>query len=362
MKLVATCSQGLESVLKKELEKLWFNIVKVDDKKIEFEGWRWSIESANINLRTANRVYLKLAEGNIKDFDSLFNLVNKIDWKNLFPKASPFLVKVKSIKSQLESEIAIQKIVHKAIIKNKVWDKFYNEDSKLDIVTVQIIIKDNICQVLLNTSWEALHKRWYRINAWDAPMKETLAAWIVMLSNWKFRDTFYDIFCWSWTIAIEAAMIARNIVPWLIRKKFAFIHFDFLNKEDYEKEIKEAESKIFKWNHKIIATDIDYEMIEIAKENARRAFVWDIINFEVKDAIDYVKEDFEGHLLSNPPYGERIWEENHKEMHALLIKLFKTKSITWGFYTSNENKNEIFKNRKLYNWSLKCYLYTKKRD
>lgn len=364
MKLIASCALGLESVLKKEISKLGFNIIKVEDKMIEFEWTGSAIERANINLRTANKVYLKLAEWRAEDFDTLFNMVSKISWKTLFPKESPFLVKVKSIKSKLESEISIQKIVHKAILKAKVWDKYYKEDDRLDIVKIQVVWKNDIFQILLDTSGEALHKRGYRISAGEAPMKETLAAGIILLSNWRFKDSFYDIFCWSWTLAIEAWLIAKNIAPGLIRKKFAFNHFDFLDKDNYKKEIKEAESKIFHGNHKIIWTDIDFEMIEIAKENARRAMVSDIIDFEVKDAFDYEKENFEWHLISNPPYGERIWEENFEELHHLLVKLFKTKEITWGLYTSSEipAKKEIFKNRKLYNWNLKCYLYIKKRD
>lgn len=362
MKLTATCSQWLESVLKKELEKLDFKIIKTEDKTIEFEWWDSAIERANINLRTANKVYLKLWEWETLDFDSLFDFVNQIDWKALFPKDCPFVVKVKSIKSKLESEISIQKIVHKAIIKSKVWNDYYNADDKLSTVSVQVLIKNDLCQILLDTSWDALHKRGYRMDSGEAPLKETIAAGLVQLSNWKFKDTFYDVLCWSWTIAIEAAMIARNIAPGLIRTRYAFRLFTFSDKENYEKELEIAKSKIFNWNHKLVATDIDIEMIWIAKENARRAWVLDIINFEVKDVHEYLNEDFEGHLVSNPPYWERIWEEDHEDLHKTLIKLFKKNNLTGWIYTSNEIGSEMFKNRKLYNWGLKCYFYIKKRD
>ena len=368
-KYILSTIAWVESIAKKEVEKQWWKILEVKDRMIEFEGDYKTMIRVNFWSRVGNKVYQVLAEEkNIDNFDKLYDLVQKIDFKKYFHHDYPIVVKVKSINSKLDSIPAIQKIVKKSIIDkitDKSWDKV-SEDRSLEKFEIMVLLDNDKVKILLNTTWEALHKRWYRDSTWDAPIKESLAAALILLSWWKFKESFYDMFCGSGTIAIEAAMIAKNIAPGLDRY-FAFENLVLVDKKLVEEELKFAGSKVFDWDYKIFASDIDDEVLEKAKQNARNAWVWDIIKFKQKDFRDYLKEELTWTLVSNPPYWERLKVEFLDDLYENIDKLFKqNKELNWWIITSYFEwfdriiKKDFYKKRKLYNWGEKCYFYKKK--
>jgi putative N6-adenine-specific DNA methylase len=368
-KYILSTIAWVESIAKKEVEKQGWKILKVRDRMIEFEWDSKTMIRVNLWSRVWNKVYQVLEEwNNIDNFDKLYDLVWKIDFKKYFHHNYPIVVKVKSINSKLDSTPAIQKITKKAIIDkitDKSWEKIF-EDRDLEKFEIMVLLIDDKVKILLNNTWEALHKRGYRIKTWDAPIKESLAAALVLLSWWRFKETFYDVFCGSGTIAIEAAMIAKNIAPGLDRY-FAFENLVLVDKKLVWEELKLAKSKIFNWNYKIIASDIDKEVLEIAKQNAKEAWVDDIIEFNQKDFTEYLKQDLKWALVSNPPYWERLKVEFLDELYENIDKLFKqNKDLNWWIITSYFDwfdkiiKKDFYKKRKLYNWGEKCYFYKKK--
>jgi len=368
-KYILSTIAWVESIAKKEVEKQWGKILEVRDRMVEFEGDSKTMIRVNFWSRVGNKVYQVLEEGeNIDNFDKLYDLVWKINFKKYFHHDYPIVVKVKSINSKLDSTPAIQKIVKKSII-DKINDKsgdIIKEDKDLEKFEIMVLLIDDKVKILLNTTWEALHKRWYRIETWDAPIKESLAAALVLLSGWRFKEPFYDVFCGSWTIAIEAAMLAKNIAPGLDRY-FAFENLVLVDKKLVEEELKLAESKKFEWDYKIIASDIDEKVLEIAKQNAKEAQVDDIIEFKQRDFKEYLKEDLKWTLVSNPPYWERLKSEDLDWIYKNIDKLLmQNKDLNWWVITSyfewfdkliNLNK---YKKRKLYNWWEKTYFYKKK--
>jgi putative N6-adenine-specific DNA methylase len=251
-------------------------------------------------------------------------------------------------------------------VKSLVWDNsVLKEDEKLEKMEILILIIDNKLRVLLNTSGNALHMRWYRTQAGEAPIKESLAAALVLLSNWKFKENFYDPFCGSWTIAIEAYMIAKNIAPWL-KRAFAYEKLWLVEWELSENERALARKKTYDWNYKIFASDIDKEMVELSKENAARAWIAWVINFEQKDFKDYMDKNLSWTLVSNPPYWERLKDENLKSLYNNIDKLFRTNPNLWGWIISSYLefddlvKKDDYKKRKLYNGWEKCYFWRRK--
>ena len=217
-KFVLSTSAWLEKIARIEVEKQGGKIVEVVDRLITFEGTIEIAAKVNLWSRVGNKVFMLLAEEEgIEDFDDLYGLVNMIDFKNLIPKNSPIIVNATSLRSELHHTPTIQSVSKKAIVEN-LWGWSITEDSEKTKFSVLVLFINNKARVLLNISWDALHKRWYRVEAWEAPIKESLAAGLVLLSGWRFKENFYDIFCGSWTICIEAALIARNIAPWLKRE------------------------------------------------------------------------------------------------------------------------------------------------
>lgn len=367
MKFLLTCLAGLEAIAKNEIIKQGWTITEVKDRLVFFE---WPIElMAKINLwsRVGNKVYLVLNEAKkVDNFDKLYDLVYSINWKKYINRYYPVITKATSVKSVLESTPAIQKITKKAIVDkmtNKSWNTMPEEQDK-PIFEVFSFFIDDSAYILLNTSGETLYKRWYKEDTWEAPIKESLAAALVILSNWKYSDTFYDIFCWSWTIAIEAVMFARNIAPWLHRY-FSFENWDLLPKWYFDELRKEAKAKVFAKKYDVIASDIDSEVLEKAKLNAKNAQVLDSITFLLKDFKEYKKEKLVWTLLSNPPYWIRLTDDNlkwmYKDVNAILDK---NKELSWGIitaYTEFDNLINLnkYKKRKLYNWNELCYFYSK---
>jgi putative N6-adenine-specific DNA methylase len=371
MKYVLSTIAWVESIAKKEIEKQGWIIENVTDRLITFSGPIELMPRINLWSRVGNKLYMLMAEqDNVMDFDSLFDLVNLINWKQIFKKDFPIVVKTSSVRSELFSARTIQSIWKKAIVKSLIWDTWtVNEDSELQKAEILILIIDNKVRILLNTSGNALHMRGYRTSVWEAPIKESLAAALVLLSNWRFKDPFYDPFCGSWTIAIEALMIAKNIAPWL-KRKFAFEKLWLVDLDIVKNEKILAKKKEFDGKYIIRASDIDSEMIELSQENAARAWLAGEINFEQKDFKQYLESPYEGELMgslvSNPPYWERLKDENLKWLYNNIDKLFRINTGLWGWIISSYMefdgliKKDSYKKRKLYNWWEKCYFWRKK--
>lgn len=367
MKYLLTCSAWLEALAKNEIIKQWWIITEVKDRLVFFE---WDIEllvKMNLWSRVWNKVYVVINEWTTNNFDELYDLVFQINLKKYIQENHPILVKATSIKSELSSTPAIQKITKKAIVDkltNKSW-KYLLEDTDLPEYEILTFLMENKAYILLNSSGETLYKRWYKNETWEAPIKESLAAWLVILSNWKFSENFYDITCWSWTIAIEAVMLARNIAPGL-KRRFAFENWSFVPSDIFPRLKKEAQEKVFHKNYKVIATDIDEEVLEKACENAKNAWVLDTIKFELKDFREYKKEALTWTLVSNPPYGIRLKDDDLKWLYKDLGTILeRNKDLKWWIITAYTEFDKIinsnnFKKRKLYNWNEMCYFYSKK--
>jgi len=366
MELIATCAFGLEQLVRDELKKLGIWVLKTEDGRITFNGDEMTLVRANVWLRCAERIQIKMAEFTAVTFDQLFDAVNALEWEKYIAMNDAFPNNATSVKSILHSEPAIQSIVKKAIVKRlqlKHKTEVLPENSG---AVHQIFVKTNKDQfvISINTSGDSLHKRGYRPIANLAPMKETLAAAMIKLSDWTPDRTLVDPFCGSGTIAIEASLIAHNIAPGL-KRQFAFQKWPWMDQNKISKVFEEA-GKFAKPVQKlpIYCFDIDPEALAIAKENAKRAG-FESINFKRSDFRDLDFSRFENcTFITNPPYGERLEEKSDVEkMYRDFGKKFGgSKNCSLYLITSNENFPKLFgrpadKNRKLFNGNLRCYLY-----
>ncbi|GAA0176832.1 class I SAM-dependent RNA methyltransferase [Clostridium sediminicola] len=364
--LIATSAFGLESLVSKELKRLGFENLNVENGKVTYRSDEEGICKSNLWLRCADRVFIKLGEFKAFSFEELFQGVKGIDWQGILEEDGQIIVNAKSVKSQLFSLSDIQSISKKAIIeKLKLSYKrelFEESGSKFPILIS--IFKDTVT-VLLDTSGVALHKRGYRERGNEAPLKETLAAALVILSNWRYSTAFIDPCCGSGTIPIEAALIARNIAPGLNRK-FACEKWEQITSPEVWKKVrKDAYEKIYyDKDFNIFGYDIDDRSIKIARENAEMAGVDDIIHFQERPVQEFGTQYKYGTIVTNPPYGERLSEKEDVEyLYKVMGKVFKNLE-TWSYHiiTSNENFEKKFgkqatKNRKLYNGRIRCYYY-----
>ena len=366
MKFVLSTIAWVESIAKKEIERVWGKIEEVTDRLVIFSWDAKLMVSVNLWSRVGNKLYILLEEKEkVIDFDNFFETIKNISFKKYFKKNNPILVKSSSTWSELFAERTMQSLWKKAIISSLVWaENKYFEDESEEKVEILLLLVDNKLRILLNTSWEALHKRWYRRESWEAPIKESLAAALVLLSNWKFKNDFFDPFCWSWTIVIEALMIAKNIAPGL-KRKFAFEKLWLIQSEIIENERNIAKQKEFNWNYKIFASDIDEEILEIAKQNVKRAWLsWQII-FQKKDFRELLSSELNWTLVSNPPYWERLKTEDLEWLYKDIDKIFrKNKNLNWWIISSFLDfdkivKKDFYKKRKLYNWGEMCYFWRK---
>ncbi|NDK08411.1 class I SAM-dependent RNA methyltransferase [Candidatus Gracilibacteria bacterium] len=362
MNLVLTCPFGLESIAKKEIELLGLPIIHSQDKQITTEYSEKNLAKLNLWSRVGNKVYIELArKDKIDSFDKLFDFVKSIKWSDFILEENPIIVNATSHYSKLESIPDIQKIGKKAIVES-IKSGFLREDDKYPSIFVEIVLLKDTCQILIDTTGEALHKRGYRKQSLEAPLRENLAAGLVLLSSWRFRENFYDIFCGSGTIVIEAALIAKNIAPG-INRTFAFEKFKFIDKEIIKQEREIAKSKILNKSYSIFGSDIDPEAIKIASNNAEIAGVGDIIKFELRDYEDFLETPIAGTLVSNPPYGIRLKDENLEEIYKNLAIIFsKNKELKGGVITNFQFGDLLkinYKKRKLYNGQELCYLYLK---
>ena len=363
MELIATCAFGLEKLLYQEIKKLDLWVVKTEDGRVIFEGQQEDIIRTNLWLRTAERIYIKLAEFPAYTFDELFDQTFDLAWPEILPESATFPVLCSTSNSALHNEPSIQSIVKKAIVKKLQTVRPENPLPETG-PTYSILTRFNkdICTIALDTTGDSLHKRGYRQQANLAPIKETLAAALVMLSDWTPEKILVDPFCGSGTILIEAAMIAQNIAPGLNRN-FSYERWHDFDPKVTQKIFAEAAEQIKKLPLQIYGYDLDRQVIYIAKDNAERAGV--TINFEQSDVHDL---DFEKMadmtIITNPPYGERLSEvEDVETLYRDLGALYaQTKNCSLYLIASHPDFQQIFghqatKNRKLFNGKIKCYLY-----
>lgn len=362
--LIATSSFGLEAIVKRELNDLGLEVTKTDNGHIYFNGSDIDIARANINLRCADRVLINLKSFKAESFEELFDGIYELPWNEILDEDSNFIVEGRSHKSKLFSISDCQRITEKAIIK-KLQTKYeisrFSKSSHRHRLEISLL--NDIASITLDTSGESLHKRGYRDMQGAAPLKETMAAALVKLSFYNKERPFLDPFCGSGTIAIEALLQARNIAPGLDRN-FDSMNFKFINKDLYKKAKMEAMEKIdYKSKLYIDASDISHKSIAIAKHNLENLGLSDDIRFFVKDFRDVDIKNNYGVMITNPPYGKRLEEDDLRKLYTDFGKKIKNLD-TWSVYvlTSYEQIERDFerkadKNRKLYNGSLKTYYY-----
>ena len=367
MRLIASATMGIESVVKEECINLGFKNIQVFNGRVEFDGNFEDLVKANIHLRCADRVFIKMKEFKALSYEELFQNIKGIDWENYIEEDGKFPIAwVSSVKSKLYSKSDIQRITKKAIVeklKEKYKREIFLENGALFAIKIQC--HNDIFIVMLDSSGDALNKRGYREKQKAAPIKETMAAALVKLSKWRADEMLLDPMCGTGTIAIEAAMIARNIAAG-VNRKFVSENWEIIPEELWLNVRDEAFSnENSDMDLKIYASDIDEESINIAKENAIKAGVEDSILFEVRDFKDIETKAKYGAIIVNPPYGERLMnDENIEEFYRKFGELCRKKLPKWSYYliTSYENFEECFKqkatkNRKLYNGGIKCYFY-----
>lgn len=367
MDLFATCAFGLEKLLYQELKDLKLWVDRKEDGKVYFQGGEREIVMTNLWLRTAERVYIKTHEFEVTDFDTLFNAVTDYDWAQFIGPDDVFPVKGKSFKSQLSSEPAIQKIVKKAIV-NKLFQQHKTDllaENSRSIYEINVKIRNNQCVIGLNTSGDSLHKRGYRQHQLEAPIKETLAAALVILSGWDATKPLLDPMTGSGTIPIEAALIGRNLPPGLHRK-FAFNNWHWLPEEVEKAAYEESKAMIRSdVQLQIQASDLDPVAIKIAEDNAKNAGIADQIDFQISPLQNLNWDKIRNTIIiANPPYGEKIGEQEEAEDIIRFLGDRQAESQGNQFFVISPHPQfqRLFgaratKNRKLFNGTIQCYLY-----
>ena len=362
--LIATSSFGLEAIVKRDLNDLGLEVTKTDNGHIYFNGDAIDIARANINLRCADRVLINLKSFKAESFEELFDGIYELPWNDILDEDSNFIVEGRSHKSKLFSISDCQRITEKAIIKKLQMKHDISRFTKSSHRhRLEISLLNDIASITLDTSGDSLHKRGYRDKQGAAPLKETMAAALVKLSFYKKDRPFFDPFCGSGTIPIEALLIARNIAPGLDRD-FDSMNFKFIDADLFKKARMEAMEKIdYKSKVYIDASDISHKSIAIAKHNLENLGLSDDIRFFVKDFRDVDIKNNYGVMITNPPYGKRLEEDNLRSLYSDFGKKIKNLD-TWSIYvlTSYEDIERDFsrkadKNKKLYNGSLKTYYY-----
>ncbi|WP_436853881.1 THUMP domain-containing class I SAM-dependent RNA methyltransferase [Staphylococcus caeli] len=364
--LLAVCPMGLEAVVAKEIQELGYETT-VENGKIFFEGDETAIVKCNLWLRTADRIKIVVGQFKATTFDELFEKTKALPWETLIEENGVFPVQGRSVKSTLYSVPDCQAIVKKAIVerlrhayKTRGW---LNETGAKYPVEVALL-KDQAL-LTIDTSGSGLNKRGYRLAQGEAPIKETLAASLIRLANWTGDTPLVDPFCGSGTIAIEACLIAQNIAPGFNRD-FVSEQWDIMPERLYD-EMRDKADQAANYDRKleIYASDIDPEMIEIAKRNAEEVGLADIIHFSVQDVNTLtIKEATPVALIGNPPYGERIGDRDKvEEMYRYIGQLMQQHpQLSTYILTSNTEfeflaNKKATKRRKLFNGYIECTYY-----
>ena len=367
IELVAPCHFGLEAVLKREIQDLGYEILQVEDGKVTFCGDENAVCRANIFLRTAERILLKVGKLKAVTFDELFEQIKDLPWEDYIPSDGKFWVaKASSVKSRLFSPSDIQSIVKKAIVerlKNIYHIEWFPETGAEYPIRISFM-KDEAL-VCLDTTGLSLHKRGYRSMVSKAPIKETLAAALIMLTPWKKDRILVDPFCGSGTFPIEAAMIAANIAPGMNRSFTAESWTNLIDRKYWYEAVDEANDLIDDGiETDIQGYDIDPDVLRTARQNAENAGVSHMIHFQQRAVKDLSHPKKYGFIITNPPYGERMEE---KESLPRLYREFGDsfrRLDSWSAYmiTSYEEAERYFgrkadRNRKIYNGMLRTYFY-----
>lgn len=369
---IAPCHFGMEAVLKREITELGYEITQVDNGKVTFTGGIDALVRANIFLRTTERVLLKVAAFRAETFDELFEAVKALPWEKYIPEDAKFWVaKANSVSSKLFSPSDIQRIVKKAMVERlkKTYHTDWFEESGASY-PLRISIRKDVVTIGLDTTGESLHKRGYRKFTAPAPVTETLAAAILLLSPWKADRVLVDPFCGSGTIPIEAAMIAMDMAPGMNRGFMAENWKNLVPKKLWYEAVTEANDRIIgDACLNIQGYDISDEVLRMARANAELAGVADKIHFQKRDVRDFSNPKKYGFVVSNPPYGERLSDK--EEMYQLYQTMGQVMAAndTWSYFILSGYEDaqkaiaaggaakKATKNRKIYNGMLKTYLY-----
>ena len=365
--LLVPCHFGLEAVLKREIYDLGYEITKVEDGRVTFEGDEEAICRANIFLRTAERVMIQVGRFKATTFEELFQGIKNLPWEEYIPEDGKFWVKkASSINSKLFSPSDIQSIAKKAMVermKQKYHKEWFKEDGAVYPVRI-FLLKDEVT-VALDTSGDSLHKRGYRTMTSKAPLTETLAASLIMLTPWRKDRILVDPFCGSGTFPIEAAMIAANVAPGMNRDFTAEEWTNLIDRKLWYECVKEAEDMIDTTvKVDIQGYDIDGDVIKAARENAKRAGVEHMIHFQQRAVADLSHPKKYGFIITNPPYGERLEDKADLPEFYTQIGQAYQRLDSWSMflitsYTDTEKYigRKADKNRKIYNGMLKTYFY-----
>lgn len=359
--LIATTAMGLEAIAARELKNLGYNDLKVENGRILFLGGPRDICRCNLWLRTADRLRLQIGCFKATTFDELFEQTKALPWTDFLPENALFPVTGKSHKSLLHSVPDCQAIVKKAIVeslKSHYHQEWFQEDGPM--FKIQIAIEKDWATLSIDTSGEGLHKRGYRRLHSLAPLKETLASAMILLSRWTPDRPFVDPFCGSGTLPIEAAMIGQNIAPGFNRE-FVSESWPMIGKENWANARDEAENKAnYDQSLMILGSDIDHNMVELSEHNALEAGFGGLITFKQMQVADFTTKDENGCMIGNPPYGERMGDEQQiQEICKDLGNVYKTyKSWSLYFISSFEHFETFFgrpasKKRKLYNGRIR---------
>ncbi len=367
LEIMVPCHFGLEAVVKREIYDLGYEITKVEDGRVTFLGDLEAVAYANIHIRCAERILIKIGQFEATTFDELFEGTKALPWEDYIPKDGKFWVtKATSVKSKLFSTSDIQSIVKKAMV-SRLQKKYNIEwfDENGAEFPVRIFIMKDMVTVGLDTTGVPLHKRGYRKLTSDAPLSETIAAALIKLTPWRRDRILIDPFCGSGTIPIEAAMMAANIAPGLHRT-FTAEKWKNLYEEDVWQDIRDEVKELIDTDitTNIQGYDIASDMIDIAMKNASFAGVERLIHFQRRDVKEMSSSKKYGFIVTNPPYGERLLDsEKLPALYTTLGNVYKSLD-NWSMYviTSYEDANRYIgrkadKNRKIYNGMIKTYYY-----
>jgi putative N6-adenine-specific DNA methylase len=363
--LIATAAMGLEALVAREVRDLGYEC-QVDNGKVTFEATIDAICRANLWLRTADRIKIKVGEFKATTFDELFEKTKALNWGDYIPENAEFPVVGKSVKSKLFSVPDCQGIVKKAVVeklrhtyKRSTW---FEETGPL--YRIEVALLKDVATLTIDASGVGLHKRGYRVGQGEAPLKETLASALIMLTNWRADRPFVDPFCGSGTIPIEAAMIGQNIAPGSNRT-FASENWDWIGKKQWNLARQEAED-LAKYDQplEIIGSDIDHRMVRVSQDNADEIGLGDSISFKQMQVKDFTTKEEYGYVVTNPPYGERLSEKPLVEkLYTDFGRVF-TALDTWSVYvlTSHEQFETFYgktasKKRKLFNGFIRTDYY-----
>lgn len=365
LSLIATSAMGLEAIVGKEVKDLGYDC-QVENGKVMFEADELAICRSNLWLRTADRIKIKVGEFQARTFDELFEKTKALNWGDYLPVNAEFPVIGKSVKSTLHSVPDCQAIVKKAVVE-KIKSHYKTEgwlSENGPFYRIEVALLKDIATITIDASGAGLHKRGFRMDQGGAPIKETLAAALVLLTRWNPDRPFVDPFCGSGTIPLEAAMIGQNIAPGFNRE-FASEAWDWIGQDKWDIARQEVEDKA-KYDQPldIQASDIDHRMVNIAKENAEEAGLSEFIQFKQMQVKDFTTTKDFGVIVGNPPYGERLGEKREVEqLYREMGQAFASLD-TWSIYmlTSHEGFEDLYgkpatKKRKLFNGFIKTDFY-----